>query len=375
MYKINQQTKTLEKVEEKTFEDIKCKERQDLQEWIVSNPAILGEDLLIIQKEFSDFENTNERLDLLALDKNGRLVIIENKTDDTGKDVVWQAIKYASYCSTLTAVQVREIYNKYINKYGIDLNADESLLEFLNTDSLENTEINPANSQRIMLVSHKFRPEVLSAAQWLLNYKVDIACIKVMPLKYGEDLFLDADQILPQIETKEYTLKLAEKAIESQTQQKLLAKSEKLRNEFWKFFIPKFNTKSNLFSNISFDRKDHWLGTAARMLSGISYNFLICKDYCGVELTIANGNKELNKKVYDALFVRKYEIEEKLKEYKLEWERLDSACMSRICVRNKDLSLYRTEMWDDIGTYLTDVMIHFEKVFKDYAFLVKAQNK
>lgn len=32
MYKINQQTKTLEKVEEKTFEDIKCKERQDLQE-------------------------------------------------------------------------------------------------------------------------------------------------------------------------------------------------------------------------------------------------------------------------------------------------------------------------------------------------------
>ena len=35
-----------------------------------------------------------ERLDLLALDKDGKLVIIENKLDDTGREVVfWQAIK------------------------------------------------------------------------------------------------------------------------------------------------------------------------------------------------------------------------------------------------------------------------------------------
>jgi hypothetical protein len=30
---------------------------------------MLGEELLIIQKEFDGFEDTNERLDLLALDK------------------------------------------------------------------------------------------------------------------------------------------------------------------------------------------------------------------------------------------------------------------------------------------------------------------
>ena len=37
-----------------------------------NNPEALGEELLIIQKEFSGFSDTNERLDLLALDKQGR---------------------------------------------------------------------------------------------------------------------------------------------------------------------------------------------------------------------------------------------------------------------------------------------------------------
>ena len=48
-------------------------------------PEALGENLLIIQKEFDDFEDTRERLDLLALDKKGRLVVIENKLDDSGR--------------------------------------------------------------------------------------------------------------------------------------------------------------------------------------------------------------------------------------------------------------------------------------------------
>lgn len=74
----------------------------------------LGEELLIIQKEFSGFNETNERLDLLALDKLGNLVIIENKLDDSGKDVTWQVIKYASYCSSLTKHDILKIYQDYL---------------------------------------------------------------------------------------------------------------------------------------------------------------------------------------------------------------------------------------------------------------------
>ena len=38
------------------------------------NPEVLGEELLIIQKEFDGFNDTKERLDLLALDSDGGLV-------------------------------------------------------------------------------------------------------------------------------------------------------------------------------------------------------------------------------------------------------------------------------------------------------------
>lgn len=45
-------------------------------------------------KRFSDlgFDDTRERLDLLAIDKVGNLVIIENKLDDSGRDVVRQSL-------------------------------------------------------------------------------------------------------------------------------------------------------------------------------------------------------------------------------------------------------------------------------------------
>lgn len=77
-----------------------------MQEWTAKNPEVLGEELLVIQKEFDGFSDTHERLDLLALDKEGKLVIIENKLDDSGRDVTWQAIKYASYCSSMSQDEI-----------------------------------------------------------------------------------------------------------------------------------------------------------------------------------------------------------------------------------------------------------------------------
>ena len=106
MYIINKESNRIEKIETATFKQLGFKEREHLQEWIANNPSCLNEDLLIIQKEFDGFNDTSERLDLLAIDKQGNLVIIENKLDDTGRDVTWQVLKYSSYCSTLPPHQL-----------------------------------------------------------------------------------------------------------------------------------------------------------------------------------------------------------------------------------------------------------------------------
>jgi RecB family endonuclease NucS len=129
MYQINKQNNSILQINSTSFSSLKYRERENLQEWIASTPEIFWEDLLIIQKEFDGFNDTRERLDLLALDKQGNLVIIENKLDDTGRDVVWQSLKYASYCSTLKKWDIINIFQSYLDKYTQGKTA-QSELEF-----------------------------------------------------------------------------------------------------------------------------------------------------------------------------------------------------------------------------------------------------
>jgi RecB family endonuclease NucS len=92
MFVIDKINNRIEKVESTTFKQLGFKERENLQECITNNPSCLNEGLLIIQKEFDGFNETNERLDLLALDKHGNLMATENKLDYTSLVVTWQVL-------------------------------------------------------------------------------------------------------------------------------------------------------------------------------------------------------------------------------------------------------------------------------------------
>src|SRR6056297_943588 len=118
MFRVDRSQNRLSRLVQKRFSELNLRERDHLQEWLANQPDALGEELLIIQKEFDGFDETRERLDLLAIDKDGNLVIIENKLDDSGRDVVWQALKYASYCANLSRAQIIDIYQRYLNQHA-----------------------------------------------------------------------------------------------------------------------------------------------------------------------------------------------------------------------------------------------------------------
>lgn len=67
MFLIQRTQNRINRLEERRFAELGLNERAHLQEWLANMPAALGEDLLIIQKEFDGFNDTRERLDLLAL--------------------------------------------------------------------------------------------------------------------------------------------------------------------------------------------------------------------------------------------------------------------------------------------------------------------
>ncbi len=67
----------VESVPNHKLAELGLRERDDLQEWVIDEPRILGEGLLVITSEYAGFEDTLDRLDVLALDREGKLVTNE----------------------------------------------------------------------------------------------------------------------------------------------------------------------------------------------------------------------------------------------------------------------------------------------------------
>jgi hypothetical protein len=187
MFKIDMESNSITPLRVRTFGELGFRERNNLQEWIAKNPLCLGEDLLIIQKEFSGFSDANERLDLLALDKQGSLVLIENKLDDT-RDATWQALKYASYCSRLSTENVLKIYQEFLDRSDPGFNARERITRFLD-EEYEKTTINKGTTQRIMLVAANFCKEVTFTVLWLLNFGLRVQCFVSLRTQWANRIF------------------------------------------------------------------------------------------------------------------------------------------------------------------------------------------
>lgn len=206
MFVLDKEKNRINKINCCTFSDLKFREREHLQEWLENNPTAFGEDdeLLFIQKEFDGFDDTRERLDLLAIDKQGDLVIIENKLDDSGRDVTWQVLKYASYCSSLSKQQIKDIYQSYLDKKGVSENAESNISDFLDAEDFKEIQLN--KTQRIILVSGNYRKEVTSTVLWLLQkYNIKIQCFKATLFSFEQQIFLNIEQIIPVHEVEEYT--------------------------------------------------------------------------------------------------------------------------------------------------------------------------
>jgi hypothetical protein len=65
--------------------------------------------------------------------------------DDSGRNVVWQSLKYASYCSTLSKLKIAEIYQKYLDKTEPGKDAKVLIREFLGKEDFEEVVLNPGN--------------------------------------------------------------------------------------------------------------------------------------------------------------------------------------------------------------------------------------
>src|SRR3954468_1626710 len=130
-------------------------ERTDLQRLLRDDIAVLAPDLLVIAEEFGNWENSRRRIDLLAIDKVGHLVVIELKRTDDGGHMELQALRYAAMIAAMSFEEVVSAYEAHLARTDPegDTDALPALLAWL--DAAEETPV-ISSDVRIILVSADF---------------------------------------------------------------------------------------------------------------------------------------------------------------------------------------------------------------------------
>lgn len=202
-----------EKVQAGTFGQLSIWERTHIQEWIRRAPEVLGEELLVVSMEFDRFKQSADRLDLLALDRRGNLVVVELKRDGLAGYADLQAVRYAAMVSPMTIEKLLPYFVQYQRKYlGLkDTNTDsakEQILSFI-TDNETFEEL--SNRPRIVLCSENFSTELTTTVLWLNQVGLDISCVRIMPYKVGNQIVVVPTKIIPLQEARQYLIELQQK--------------------------------------------------------------------------------------------------------------------------------------------------------------------
>jgi len=246
--------------------------------------------------------------DILAEDKNGDLVIIENQLETTNHDHLGKIITYMSNLEAKTAVWISNAPKP----------EHEKAVHWLN-------EMLPADSSIYLLRIEAYRIGDSSAAPLLT--------VIAGPTAVGK-------------ETGEKKKELAERHV--------------LRQEFWGQLLEKAKNKTALHERIS-PSKENWVGAGAGK-SGLEYTYVIRMEDAQVELYIDNGDEDLNNKIFDQFFSQKEKIEADFGG-QLDWQRLDEkrACRVRYVIKTGGLN--DKEKWEEIQGMMIDAMIRLERAF------------
>jgi hypothetical protein len=203
---------------ETTFVIEGMRERDGLQGLLRDHIEVVGPDLMVLAEEFGSWEDSRRRIDLLALDHDGSLVVIELKRDADGH-MDLQAIRYAAMVSAMTFDQAVEAHAAYLEQRDREGDAREAILEFLGWDEPDEDEF--AQQVRIMLVAGSFSVELTTAVLWLNAHDLDLRCVRLKPYALDDGrVLIDVQQVIPLPEARDYQVKVREKVRREQQQRR-----------------------------------------------------------------------------------------------------------------------------------------------------------
>ncbi|MBI2313504.1 MAG: DUF4268 domain-containing protein [Betaproteobacteria bacterium] len=305
---------TIGKLDPVPLRDLWKHEERGFSAWLESNLDSLSEAIGVsLSDPQRELKAGGFQVDLVAEDDDGNRVIVENQLEATDHDHLGKVLTYLTNLDAKAAVWI----------------------------------------------TSEPRPEHIRAIQWLNETTPDdIAFFLVRLAAYriaGSDpapLFTVI--VGPSAEAKTFG-----------KQKKELAERHVLRLRFWEQLLARAKEKGVLLHAQRAPSKDSWISAGAGIRSGLSFNYLIwMSEEAAVEFWIDTGDKEENKRIFDALHARKAEVEQSFGA-PLSWERLDDkrGCRVRFVLRHGGLS-DGEEKWPEIQNVMVEAMDRLAKSIK-----------
>jgi hypothetical protein len=198
-----------------SLEEAGLEQRADLQEWVLSNPAILGPAVKVVTFEFDGVPSAGgplrDRVSVLGLGADGRLVVAELKSSRAA-DTEVSAIKYAASVSRMLPESLAEHFARFQSRRQTPISPEEALAEL----QVHAPDLSPETLRRprIVLLARDFSAVVSASVVWLSEMGLDIALVQISAFRsyiYGQSgssnvPMISVSQLYPVREVEDFTI-------------------------------------------------------------------------------------------------------------------------------------------------------------------------
>jgi hypothetical protein len=160
---------------------------------IVADPRLLSEQWMLIGRQ--EATGLGGRIDLLAIAPDGSLILIEIKRDRTPREVVAQALDYASWVEKLPSDQIAAIYHRFSK--GKSLSED---FEARFGTPLDDSMLNQSHQIIIVAASLDESSERIVAYLSQREIAINVLCFQVFA--HGTEQFISRAWLLDPVQTQ-----------------------------------------------------------------------------------------------------------------------------------------------------------------------------
>jgi len=165
-----------------------------LEDMIHADVSILSDRWMLIGRQVNT--TFGGYIDLLAIDADGSLIIIELKKHKTPRDVIAQAIDYASWVKKLSPEKVADIYAKFSSGGSLDQAYAERFGSKLEEDDLNQT-------HQMLVVAAELDPSTERIVSYLSDMDIPINVLFFKVFKDGDNTYLSRTWMIDPGETQE----------------------------------------------------------------------------------------------------------------------------------------------------------------------------